>query len=605
MSDHSSFTSLRNKLVTISALSAVAFVSLTSGFGQFNSLIQRPAFLLLVIILGFALFPSKQKNRLWNIADTILVLFSITACSSIIWRADLIATTLPFASTFDITLITGLLIALFVLMQRLVGWAFPLLVFTSLLYALFGNLIPGDFGHRGFDIWFLSESLYLGDLGLWGLLTGVAATTIAPFVLLGSMILNTGGGQTFMDIAMRVSGRSPGGAAKMATVASGLFGMVSGSAVANVATTGNLTISLMKDLKYPAKLAGAVEAVASTGGQLAPPIMGAAAFVMAELVGMSYLDIATAAILPAALFYGSIFLIIHLIALRWGLPLVPESDMPSWSTVLSARRLLPLVLSITALIMAVFGGRSIAFSAYFGTVTLLISYLTLNIRSKNDISICWKSIMHGARDAGIGFVTITVLLAGAQILVSIINLTGLGVTLSSTIVSSFSSTPLIAPFVVALACLILGMGVPTTAAYILVASILAPAMIRIGFDPLPSHLFVLYFAALSAITPPVCVAVFVAASIAKTPWFGVAKEAIRLSIVTYIIPFAFLFMPGVLGQGDWNTILFSAIRATLLTITIAFFASGWTWSKWGIRGLLISAVITLFTIFPNLITQVL
>ncbi|MFA0193645.1 MULTISPECIES: TRAP transporter permease [Vibrio] len=602
MGKHCYFTLIRNKIATISALSAVIFVLLTSGFGQFNNLVQRPIFLLLVIILGFSLFPSKTKSVGWKIADIIFIVFSVIACTSVIWRSDLILTSLPFANTSDVILIGGLLVSIFVLMQRLVGWAFPLLVFTSLGYALYGNFIPGDFGHRGFDIRFLTESIYLGDLGLWGLLTGVAATTIAPFVLLGSMILNTGGGQTFMDIAMRVSGRSPGGAAKMATVASGLFGMVSGSAVANVATTGNLTINLMKDLKYPPKLAGAVEAVASTGGQLAPPIMGAAAFIMAELVGMSYLDIATAAILPAALFYGSIFLIIHLIALRWELPLIPENDMPKWSTVLSVHRILPLVLSITSLIIAVFSGRSIAFSAYLGTVTLLISYLILNIRSLDDIKNCKISIMNGVRDAGIGFVTITVLLAGAQILVSMINLTGLGVTLSSTIVSTFSSTPFVAPFVVAMACLVLGMGVPTTAAYILVASILAPAMIRIGFDPLPSHLFVLYFAALSAITPPVCVAVFVASSIAKTPWFDVAKEAVRISIVTFIIPFIFLFMPGVLGQGDWPIIIFSIIRAFILTTVVAFFASGWTWSKWGLRGLFISIILTASMIYSIFFT---
>ncbi|WP_278922695.1 TRAP transporter permease [Pseudophaeobacter profundi] len=577
----------RSLVAIVLALCAVAYVTLTSGFGQFTNLVQRPAFLLLIILLGFALYPARNFGRGGWIVDLILASGGAAACASIIWRSDIIATSLPFAEPLDLALLIILLLASVTLMVRMVGWAFPSFVILALAYALWGSVIPGTFGHRGVDIWFLTETLFLGDIGLWGLLTGVAATTIAPFVLFGSMILNTGGGQTFMDIAMRVSGRSPGGAAKMATVASGLFGMVSGSAVANVATTGNLTIPLMQRLGYPARLSGAVEAVASTGGQLAPPIMGAAAFVMAELVGVSYLTIVKAGIIPSLLFYTSIFVILHLLAKRWQLPLVPEEDMPAWREALDLKRLLPLIAGLTALIVAVFSGRSIAFSAFIGTVVLLGVYLALNIRGKEDLRICSKAILAGAQDAGVGFVTITVLLAGAQILVSIINLTGVGVALSSLIVDGFSSLPLLAPVVVALACLVLGMGVPTTAAYILVASILAPAMIRIGFDPLATHLFVLYFAALSAITPPVCVAVFVASGIAKTSWFAVAKQAMRLSSAIYLLPFAFLFIPGLLGQGSATDIALSIVRATIMTCAIAMLASGRAWDQRGVLTLLL------------------
>ncbi|MGY0400121.1 MAG: TRAP transporter permease [Ostreibacterium sp.] len=595
---HSKPKDLRG-LVTISlALLTVAFVTFTSGFGQFTNLIQRPVFLLLVLLLGFALFPAKHFKKTWLIIDLILAAGAIAACVSIVWRSDLIATSLPFAGQSDLFLMGVLLLSTFVLMVRMVGWVFPAFVVIGLLYALYGNLIPGTFGHRGVDRWFLTETLYLGDIGLWGLLTGVAATTIAPFVLFGSMVLNTGGGQTFMDIAMRVSGRSPGGAAKMAIVASGLFGMVSGSAVANVATTGNLTIPLMKKLGYPAKLSGAIEAVASTGGQLAPPIMGAAAFVMAELVGVSYLTIVKAGILPALLFYVSVFVILHLLAKRWKLPLVPKKDMPAWKDALALRRMLPLIIGLSALIYAVFNGHSIAFSAFLGTVALIISYLILNIRNKGDVGICMRAILAGSRDAGVGFVTITVLLAGAQILVSVINLTGVGVTLSSLIVDGFSSLPLLAPVVVALACVILGMGVPTTAAYILVASILAPAMIRIGYDPLATHLFVLYFAALSAITPPVCVAVFVASGIAKASWFSVAMQAMRLSTVIYLLPFSFLMMPGLLGQGDAMDIALSTLRAGLATVAIAMLVSGSAWDRRGFLGIVLWLIAVVLAIYP-------
>lgn len=591
---------LNQRLSKVLALSAVAFVALTSGVGQFTNLIQRPAFLLLMVLLGFALFPSRRLGRIGRVIDLVLAIGAAAACASVIWRADLIATSLPFAEVKDIVLMGLLLIAALMLMVRMVGWAFPIFVVASLLYALFGNAIPGAFGHRGVDIRFLTETLLLGDIGLWGLLTGVAATTIAPFVLFGSMVLKTGGGQTFMDIAMRISGRSPGGAAKMATAASGLFGMVSGSAVANVATTGNLTIPLMQRLGYPARLSGAVEAVASTGGQLAPPIMGAAAFVMAELVGVNYLTIVKAAIIPAVLFYASIFVILHLLAKRWRLPVVPEEDMPAWKDALALKRLVPLLVGLAALIVAVFSGRSISFSAFLGTTALILAYLVLNVRNKSDLKQCGKALLAGVHDAGVGFVTITILLAGAQIIVSIINLTGVGVTLSSQIVDGFSALPYLAPLVVALACLVLGMGVPTTAAYILVASILAPAMIRIGYEPLATHLFVLYFAALSAITPPVCVAVFVASGIAKTSWLAVARQAMRLSSAIYLLPFLFLMLPGLIGQGSPYGVVEDISRAALFTVAVAMLASGWAWERRGYVGVAVWGGIAGLALYPSL-----
>lgn len=592
---------LRSALVVGLSCITVLLVMLTSLFGQFTSLVQRPLFLLLVILLGYTLFPKKSRRvKTWGTIDLVLTIVCALACAAVIIRADEIITSLPEATGKDIVALGVVLLALLVLMVRIVGWAFPIMVVLSLVYALYGNYVPGVLGHRGFDVGFMTESLYLGDLGLWGILTGVAATTIAPFVLFGSMVLCTGGGQAFMEFAMRISGRTPGGAAKMATIASSLFGMISGSAVANVATTGNLTIPLMIRLGYPPRLAGGVEAVASTGGQLAPPIMGAAAFVMAELVGVGYQTIAIAAIIPAVLFYASLFIIIHIVAQRWNLPLVPEEDMPSWSSTLAPQRLLPLLGGLIALIGAVFSGRSVSFSATLGTVVILALFLVLNIRNWQDAKECMAKIMVGVRDAGGSFVTITILLAGAQILVTVINLTGFGVNLSSSIVAQFSGLPLLAPLVVALACLILGMGVPTTAAYILVASILAPAMIRIGYEPLATHLFVLYYAALSAITPPVCVAAFVASGIANTSWFSIAKQAMRLSSIIYLLPFAFLFMPGLLAQGGWILVVESVLRATIATFAIAALASGGALALWHRMGVVVYGVIAVLALYPTL-----
>ncbi|WP_375259346.1 TRAP transporter permease, partial [Citreimonas sp.] len=279
-----------------------AFVFYTAATGPFEGLVQRALFLALVACLGFALYPLG-RGTVWRplglAIDLALAAVTVTACGYVVWNYETIMGSLPWATTLDMALTLGLVGAVLELGRRTVGLIFPVLVVLGLGYALLGDLLPGALGHRGFDRAFVTETIFLGDLGIWGMLTGVASTVIAAFVLFGALLLHTGGGQAFMDFAMRVGGRQPGGAAKIATIASGLFGMISGSAVANVATTGNFTIPMMIRLGYPRPFAAAVEAVASTGGQIAPPIMGAAAFVMAEILGMSYWTIVIGAVLPA------------------------------------------------------------------------------------------------------------------------------------------------------------------------------------------------------------------------------------------------------------------------------------------------------------------
>jgi TRAP transporter 4TM/12TM fusion protein len=350
-----------------------------------------------------------------------------------------------------------------------------------------------------------------------------------------------------MDLALRVSGRSTGGGAKIATVASGIFGMVSGSAVGNVATTGTFTIPLMKRLGYPASLAGAVEAVASTGGQLAPPIMGAAAFIMAEIISVDYLTIALAAILPALLFYAGVFGTVHVIARENKLGQVPEDQIPAWQTILRRDRLAPILCAFGGLFFGILNGNSIQLAAFFGIVGTIVGIIIGRIGAKRDDSEPVAKQLKRALDEGSnGLVVVGILLAGAQIMVSMINLTGVGVALSSMIAGHAGSSILLVALVVAVVCMIMGMGIPTTAAYVLVAATLAPALIKAGVAPLAAHMFVFYFATLSVITPPVCVAVFVAAGIAGVGWTSVARRAVTLGAVTYVIPFLFLLYPAML-----------------------------------------------------------
>jgi TRAP transporter 4TM/12TM fusion protein len=580
------------------------FILYTSAFGSFEGLIQRAIFVGMVVSLGLLMFPlgdGKRWRPLGLAVDLAAAAVSIAGCVYVIVNYDRIMDDLPTATTLDIVLTAGLVLSILEVSRRAIGAIFPAIALAGIAYALLGQYIPGSLGHRGFDIYFTTETLLLGDLGIWGLLVGVASTTIGAFILFGSVLLFTGGGQTFMDLAVRLSGRSPGGAAKIATVASGLFGMISGSAVANVATTGNFTIPLMKRLGYSPALAGGIEAVASTGGQIAPPVMGAAAFVMAEIIGRSYFDIAKAAILPAFLYYLGAFATIHFIALNRGLRIVPESEMPDWRSVLAMHRIGPIVIAFAALLFGILTGRSVQTAAFYGVVGLFVSYLVLNVRSPKDLYAALKIIVNSLEDAGKALVMIGVLLAGAQILVSMVNMTGLGVTLSTMIVALANNSIWLIAAVTAAVCMVLGMGIPTTAAYVLVAAVLAPALTKVGVSPIVAHMFVFYYATISVITPPVCVAVFVAAGIAQTNWLAVAREACKLGAVTYVIPFMFIAYPGMLAHGSWVDIGEAVVSGIVFTLAFAaFFGGARFFDSWWLNAfvlLLIAALSALPTWF--------
>ncbi len=581
-----------------------AFVFYTAATGPFEGLIQRAIFLALVASLGFALYPlgaGKSWRPLGLAIDLVLCAVTVAACGYVVWNYDEIMTTLPWATTLDMALTVGLVLSVLELGRRTVGLIFPVLVLIGIGYAMFGNLLPGALGHRGFDAAFVTETIFLGDLGIWGMLTGVAATVIAAFVLFGALLLHSGGGQAFMDLAMRLGGRQPGGAAKIATIASGLFGMISGSAVANVATTGNFTIPMMIRLGYPRPFAAAVEAVASTGGQIAPPIMGAAAFVMAEILGLPYTTIIVGAILPAILFYVSVFVTVHFVAQQRGLAVVPEDEMPDWKTITAPRRVLPILAALGGLGIGIWLGRSIATAAFYGVVGLLIAFVATQAGRLNPREMAGR-VIDGLEDAGKGMVIIGVLLAGAQVLVSMINMTGIGVTLSSLIVTMAGDSVVLVAIIVGLVCLIMGMGLPTTAAYVLVAAVLAPAMTAVGVEPLAAHLFVFYFATISVITPPVCVAVFVGSGIANTNWLPAAGEAVRLGAVTYLVPFLLLLYPGMTMSGGLVGIVEAAAAGMALVLAVPALLSGTPLT--GRRGLdiLLLLLVIALAIWPMLIT---
>lgn len=564
--------SLRELAVPIVGGVIGIFIFYTSFFGTFETLIQRSVFVALITVLAVLLYPlghQKPWRRVGVVIDTAIVILVLAGVGYIIINFETIMNDLPFAEQVDVWLASLALIGVLELARRCASPVFPILVGLALAYAYLGEYINGVMGHRGFDIYYLTEVIYLSDRGMWGMLVNIASTTLASFILFGSFLLHTGAGKTFLDMSSRISGSSVGGAAKIATIASGLFGSISGSSVANVATTGNFTIPLMKRLRYPSPFAGAVEAMASTGGQLAPPIMGTAAFVMAELVGVNYWTIITVAFIPAILLYFGIFNTVHLISKKSNFGKVSEEELPDWRESLVWHRIAPIVCAFGGIIVGVINGYSINMTACLGIIGNVGAYLVCSVLQKKPLGEMLESIKAALIDGGKGVVVVGILLVSAQVFVAMVNLTGVGVTITNLILDFANGDVLLIAGLMAIVCLIAGMGLPTSAAYVLVSAVFAPALIQQGFEALTVHLFVLYYAALSVITPPVCISVFVAAAISQDPWHKVAGYTLRLGGTAYLLPLLFLFNPELLLDGSVVSIVFMLIITILQVIAFS------------------------------------
>ncbi|WP_418595280.1 TRAP transporter permease [Ponticoccus sp. (in: a-proteobacteria)] len=568
---------LRQTAIAVLAVLLGAFVFYTSFSGPFESLVQRALFVMTIAALAVLMHPLFEGTRLRPLGiviDLAIVAIVTTSGCYIIGHYESIMTELPWATPWDMAMGFGTLLCVLELARRTSNWVFPLIVLAAVGYAFFGDLIPGQFGHRGFDSAYLTEIIFLSDRGLWGMLVNVASTTLAAFVLFGAILLHTGAGETFFDLSARLGGARPGGAAKIATFASGFFGAINGSTVANVATTGNFTIPLMKRLKYPPAYAGAVEAIASTGGQLAPPIMGTAAFVMAELVGMNYWSIALAAVVPALLFYLGVYSTVHVIARRQGFSPVTDDSLPDWRGAMSLARLAPIVAGLGGLAFGVINGNSVELTACYGMIAMLVAVLVARISQGEDPRAVFAIILRALEAGGKGVVIVGILLVGAQVFVAMINLTGFGVAVTAAVLAIGQGQLWLIAGLMAVVCLIAGMGLPTSAAYVMVAAVFAPALIQQGIDPLVVHMFVLYYAALSVITPPVCLGVFVAATIAEAPWIKVAGQTLRLGATAYVLPMLFIAYPGMLGGGGAEGIARAVLSGAVFVLATSHLLGG-------------------------------
>lgn len=574
----------------------------TGFFGPLQSISQRAIHVGGGITIFFLLQTLKNFDKKGKVAVNIALIIATLASCAYVALNYLNIMAPRFSPSIPELVLAGLmLIVIFECTRRSIGIAIPLLSVIAILYALFGSYLPGVWGHNGIKIDYLLQVLFYSDRGVWGTVTGISATIIAVFIIFGAILFATGGGKTFMDLASYLTGNSYGGAAKLATVASGLFGTISGSAGANVATTGAFTIPLMKGLGYDAEFAGGVESAASSGGQIMPPIMGAGAFIMAELLGMSYLNIAKSAIIPSVLFYLGILFAIDCKARRDNYRGLPRDQIPSLKSIMHYSKSLPIFVPLTVLIVFFVLGYTPVTSAMYAIVASVALYLLTDIK---NIKARFKVLVAALEQSSKDLLTVISLIACAQILLCIISLTGIGVKFTNLIISLGGSNILLAGICAMFATMIIGMGLPTVAAYMLAAAVMAPALTRIGVEPIAAHFFVFYYAIFAGLTPPVCGTVFIGSAIANSNWVKTAWVAMRLSVGAFIIPFMFLYSPALLLVGSAGDIARCVLTSTIGILALSAGGMGYIIRKLNVIERLFLCAAGVLMVAPSLSTDI-
>ena len=513
--------------------------------GLVPSLVARPLHMALALPWVFVFASHGIFQRRFGLFLTIVGSFF---CGFIALNESALSDQYGFITGgWQVIVGVGLILLTLEMARRTVSWPLPLITLLFVLYGLFGSHIPGEFGHPGLPFNSFLGTLVITEGGLWGKLTGVSVSVVAVFVIFGA-ILNAGeAGQGFMNIAIAAAGRLKGGAAKVSVLSSALFGSISGSASANVASTGMVTLPSMRQLGYPKRIAAAVEAVASTGGQIMPPLMGAGAFVMVELTGIPYTQIILAAALPAFLYFATVWIGVNGYADRHDLKPYREDMRPAFRTVIATS--LFFAVPFAALLVVMFSGYTPQFAAACAIIIAALLLLTGTDLAFNLIR-TRERLMQAAITAGRQISMIASIILCASIIVGILGMTGLGVKITSGILAFSGDSLWMALMLTALACIILGMEVPTTAAYVICVSVAGPALIDMGVAPILVHLFIFWYALLSTITPPVCGGVFIAASMVEENWLPVAGSAMSLGLGLYVIPLAIIRHPELTGLAD-------------------------------------------------------
>jgi TRAP transporter 4TM/12TM fusion protein len=592
-----------NKAVTVVAVLFSSFQVYTAIFGSLAPQLQRSIHLTFALLLAYTLYPFRhsKRDKSMHIIDYVLIgassfvaLYWIFNYEPIILRAgdvtrtDFVMGIIAVALTLEAT-------------RRVCGLPVFILGIIALLYCFFGKYVPGEFMDRGFSVQRIIAHMYLSTEGMLGIPIGVVSTFVFLFLLFGAFLKRTGVGDFFNEFANSICGKYSGGPAKVAVVSSALEGTISGSSIANTVGSGSFTIPMMIKLGYKREFAAAVEAAASTGGQIMPPVMGAAAFLMAEFTGIPYIKVCIAAALPAILYFTGIFISVHIEAVRLGLKGLPENEVPKFWTVLWKKGVL--FVPVITIVVTMDMGFTPMRAGLWGIVSAILAGAIFP-ESRMSLKKFIEAFEDGARTA----VAVAVVSATAGIVVGTISLTGLGLKMATGLVEMAQGNQLITMFLTMISSIILGMGVPTTANYIITSTICAPALLQLGVSLIAAHLFVFYYGIIADITPPVCSAVFAGAGIAKSDPMKTGITATKLAIGAFIVPYLFVYCPELLLGSTSNVGLVRMIWVVLSAILGMYAVSsgvqGWMVSELNIfeRILLFSAGLML--IYVGFITDV-
>ncbi len=599
-SDTMEYTGFMAKIVSAIAIAFSVFQLYTATFGVLDAQLQRGVHLGFGLALAFLLYPtcrSWSRNEIHPL-DLVLAVLGAAAPAYIIYEYQHLVLRAGTVSSVD--LIVGVIGILLVIeaTRRVVGIPMVCVVLAFLAYAFAGPYMPGILAHRGLTLPQLVGHLYFTTEGIFGIPLGVSSTFIFLFILFGAYLESTGLGKFFIDLANSIAGWASGGPAKVAVLSSGLMGTVSGSSVANVVGTGSLTIPMMKKLGYHKDFAGAVEAAASTGGQLMPPVMGAAAFLMAEFVGVPYIEIVKAAVVPALLYFAGIWLGVHFEAKRNNLKGIPRDQLPKMGRLLTERGhlALPLVVIVYLLVSGYTPMRAALVAI---VLAILCSALRKSTRMK-PIEIV-RGLENGARNV----LGVLVACASAGIIIGVVTKTGVGLKLASGLLDLSGGLLLPTMFFTMITAIILGMGVPTTANYVITSTIAAPALVQMGVPILAAHMFVFYFGIIADITPPVALAAYAGAGISGGDPLKTGVNASKLAIAAFIIPYMFVLSPVLLMvSGTMIDLLLATITALLGMVALSSALIGFLADKCILAERLLLAVGGLMLIKPGWITDV-
>jgi len=589
------------KLVFIIGLAASCFHIYVSATGILEAYKMRTTHLMFLLPMTFLIYPMRKKGRfssinfldfLWFAATLAgMVYLSQIAYSRLVMRV-------PFVSplnTLDYVVAVFLVVAVLEATRRVAGMGMVVVCLVALAYAFWGNHLHGKLRHTGTTVLRMAEQMSLSTNGIFGSTVAASATYIFMFTLFGEFLEYSGAGQFFIDIAFSLTGKARGGPAKMAVIASGLMGMISGSSTANVTSTGTYTIPLMKKTGYRPAFSGAVEAAASTGGQIMPPVMGAASFLLAEYVGISYISLCAIAAIPAVLYFLAVFAAVHFEAVRVGLKGVEsDGEVKPWKWLLLHQGYLaaPIFVILITMIMGL--------SAYKAALYSIVSILIILVAEKRG-KVDWKGLVKTLARGGRAAVMIAVTCAAAGIVIGVSNETGIGVKFASIIISlGKGNLYLILPMVM-LASIVLGMGLPTSACYIMVAAIAVPALIKMGCSTMASHLFALYFGVFSGITPPVAISAYAAAGLAKSSPMKTGWLAVGLALPAFIIPYVMIFNPALILEGSILSTVWVVLEALVAIVGMAGGVIGCVFKPFSLwQRILLTGSSIVFVITPNL-----